>query len=213
LLAIACGPPSAAGHAPAGAAESEAPVVLRPVSREQLKVTEGTVAALPSGELSIEDAKVRAVVAATRGDAAELRFRFLGPSTTIAPLDGGEARQQLGLKLRAADGCNVVYVMWRIEPRSALAISVKRNPGQSRSAQCGTRGYRILPLTVSLPRLSPGASHVLRADLHRDELAVHIDEVEVWRGQLGEEVGAMAGPAGIRTDNVRVAFQLAAGAP
>ena len=29
-----------------------------------------------------------------------------------------DARRQVGLKLRARDGCNVVYVMWRIEPKA-----------------------------------------------------------------------------------------------
>ena len=33
-------------------------------------------------------------------------------------------------KLRAEDACNLVYVMWRIEPQSRLVVSVKRNPGQ-----------------------------------------------------------------------------------
>ena len=73
------------------------------------------------------------------------------------PLASGEMRRQFGLKLRAEDACNLVYAMWRIEPESKLVVSVKSNPGQHTSAQCGNRGYQnIKPLHSSpLPSLRP----------------------------------------------------------
>ena len=41
----------------------------------------------------------------------------------------GELRRQFGLKLRAQDACNLVYVMWRIEPASKLVVSIKCRTG------------------------------------------------------------------------------------
>ena len=183
---------------------------LRPVTLGALRVTEGAV--LPLGDaLGIEAPKVRAVLQAGGAPSAELRFTFLGPTAEIARLDDGEARQQLGLKLRARDACNVLYVMWRVEPQSVLAVQVKRNLGQSRSAECGARGYRKLPVAVPLPHLVPGESHALRADLDGDRLRVRVDGAVVWEGAVGGELAD--GPVGLRTDNVRLRFQLAAVTP
>jgi hypothetical protein len=53
--------------------------------------------------------------------------------------------------LRAEDACNLVYLMWRIEPESRLVVSVKRNPGQHASAECGNRGYQNVKPRYSAP--------------------------------------------------------------
>ena len=41
--------------------------------------------------------------------------------------------------------------MWRIEPESKLVVSVKSNPGQHTSAECGNRGYRNIKPRRSTP--------------------------------------------------------------
>src|SRR5262249_50917915 len=91
---------------------------LRRIDRAQLCVTNGAVAAGPGDKLAIEGASARAVVhdTPTADQAAEIRFQYLGPSRDTRRLASGEVRRQIGLKLRAESGCNLIYAMWRIEP-------------------------------------------------------------------------------------------------
>jgi hypothetical protein len=93
-------------------------------------------------------------------------------------------RRQFGLKLRAQDACNLVYAMWRIEPESKLVVSVKSNPGENSSAQCGNRGYQnIKPRRSSpVPTLEPGATHTLHAVMNGAEMQVFADNSLVWDG-------------------------------
>ena len=109
---------------------------LNAVSRSDLCVTEGSLEATPDRKLSVKVPKLRACVNQSSAQAAEIRFTYLGATSSEARLGSGESRRQVGLKLRAEDACNLVYVMWRIEPQSRLVVSVKRNPGQHASAQC-----------------------------------------------------------------------------
>ncbi len=182
---------------------------LAPVALQGLDVTLGALREA-DGRLLVEAAKFRAVALRRTAPVAELDFTYLGPTEQAAPLASGELRRQLGLKLRAADGCNLVYVMWRIDPKPALVVSIKRNPGKRTHAQCGAGGYRnVKPeRAVPLPKLEPGERHVLRAALAGDRLVVQVDGRAVWEGALGEEILAFDGPVGLRTDNARVAFQL-----
>jgi hypothetical protein len=190
-------------------AASDAPV-LTSLARDQLCVTCGSVRATTSGYLSIEDPKVRAIASTMTLPVAELRFVYQGPTSVSAPLRSGIVRRQLGLKLRAHDGCNVLYVMWRIDPTPRLVVSVKRNPGETLSSQCENHGYRdVVPHLVSpLPALVPGSPHVLHAEQHGDQLEVAVDGVAVWVGKLPADALAFDGPVGFRTDNVRVALRL-----
>jgi hypothetical protein len=122
-------------------------------------------------------------------------------------------RRQFGLKLRAQNGCNLVYAMWRIEPESKLVISVKSNPGMNASSECGNHGYRnIKPRRWSaVPRLNPGDSHALFADMNGSEMRVSVDGNTVWEGDLGPEALSFDGPVGVRTDNGRFEFELLTG--
>ncbi|MEA2752645.1 MAG: hypothetical protein QOI41_6788, partial [Myxococcales bacterium] len=78
---------------------------------------------------------VRAVIAGDRSRAAELAFVYRGPSVSTAPLANGELRRQIGLKLRAQDTCNVVYVMWHVERSPGAFVSVRASCDR-RSAIC-----------------------------------------------------------------------------
>src|SRR4051794_14331529 len=101
----------------------------RGVGLARLDVTAGAVA--QSGTwLQTRSGEMRAVErdGGRHAATARLRFRLLGASDDAAPLGSGLVRQQIGLKLRAADPCNLVYVMWRSAPDSRIAIFVKRNP-------------------------------------------------------------------------------------
>ena len=174
-----------------------------------LRLTEGR--ARPSGgRVVITEPSARGIAPASTGDAAALDIAYLGPSTEIVALASGDVRTQLGLKLRAQDSCNVIYVMWRIAPVSEIVVQLKRNPQATTHAVCGAGGYdRVRPGHHSTPpALVPGTSHVLSAAIDGDDLAVWADQALVWRGTLPPEACALAGPAGFRTDNVRAELAL-----
>jgi hypothetical protein len=122
-------------------------------------------------------------------------------------------RRQFGVKLRAQDACNLVYAMWRIEPESKLVVSVKSNPGEHTSSQCGNRGYQnIKPLrSTPVPTLSFGATHTLRAQMNGAEMKVFTDNSLVWEGSLGPDALSFDGPVGIRSDNARLQLDLMTG--
>ncbi len=193
-IAIGC------GHDPAAPALPLAPA---------LRLTEGT--ARPSGgRVAITEPSTRGVVPESSGDAASLELTYLGPSTQTAALASGAERAQLGLKLRAQDSCNVIYVMWRIEPVAEIVVQLKRNRDATTHAACGAGGYaRVRPGHRSAPpALVPGTSHTLSAAIEGDELRVWADQALVWQGTLPAEARALAGPAGFRTDNVRADLAL-----
>jgi hypothetical protein len=199
-----------------------------PVTLERMKVTQGKLKPLPNGRLRIEDPKVRAVVSSSEepkvqalvsparvgteagARVAELRFTYLGATAEQKPLQSGEMRRQVGLKLRARDGCNVVYVMWRIEPKAGLVVSMKHNPEMHRSDDCGNNGYQtVKPRSrAAVPVLEPGDSHTLRAELTGAELKVTVDGEPVWEGALPAEALTFDGPVGVRSDNGRFDVEL-----
>ncbi len=172
-----------------------------------LRVTKGAIR-----DGAIRDAVVRAQALVAGGDAAELAFTFVGAVARPTPLASGELRHQLGLKLRAANTCNVIYVMWRVAG-GQLAVSVKLNPGARTHTDCGARGYADLApaLARAVPALALGARHVLAARIEGDALVATADGDEVWRGGLPAAAAALVGPIGLRTDNVMLdAVELAA---
>jgi len=202
LLAILVGPHPVAARS-----------ALRPVPAKELCITSGSIESLPSGSLRIVEPKVRAVMSGPHARAAELRFTYLGPAQKEARLGSGELRRQLGLKLRAENGCNVVYVMWRIAPESRLVVQVKRNPGRRTHAECHTEGYRTVRAEESkpCPELTPKEEHRLSAALEGEELRVEADGRRVWEGHLGKDVLEFDGPVGLRSDNAALEFTLLAG--
>ena len=207
-LGIAC----AARAATATGAAADA---LTPVKRQNLCVTEGAVGAAAGATLKVDSAKMRAYVNVATRQIIDAHFTYLGATADSVPLGSGAMRRQFGLKLRAQDACNLVYVMWRVEPESKLVVSVKTNPGQSTSAQCGNRGYRnIKPKRASaIPVLKSGDAHTLHAELNQAGLRVSIDNVTVWEGALGPDAETLNGPVGIRSDNARFELELKTGAP
>src|SRR5262245_41006941 len=91
---------------------------LHKVARQNLCVTEGEVRDAGGGQMEVDSPAMRAVVAGSEPEVAELRFLYRGPTTETSRLASGEVRRQVALKLRAEDTCNVVYVVWRFEPAS-----------------------------------------------------------------------------------------------
>src|SRR6185503_9774022 len=93
---------------------------LTPVAQGAMCVTLGETRPLGDGRFAVADAKVRGYGIRTDGRAAELRFVDRGPSKEVSRLGSGKVFHQLGLKLEAQDGCNVLYVMWRLEPATGV---------------------------------------------------------------------------------------------
>jgi len=184
----------------AACATAEAtPVKLAAIGSESMCVTKGRIASQ-----RITEPTVRAVAVTSSGDGAALTFVFRGDSARTRELANGDARRQLGLKLRAANGCNLVYVMWRLDPHPRLEVSVKWNPGMATHKECGAEGYtKIKPARhAPVPALVAGASHTLHAEIAGDVLAAWIDGSLAWVGELPDDARDMTGPAGIRSDNV-----------
>jgi hypothetical protein len=207
------------GSAPAAVAQKAAPALER-IDRGRLCVTNGVVSPAAGGRLAIETPSSRAVVQTAAGNAAdqiaEIHFQYLGPSRDTKPLASGELRRQIGLKLQAADTCNLIYAMWHIEPDARVAVSIKRNPGQHTHEQCGAHGYiNLKPQggAAAPPAINAGEAHTLRAELHGQELTVTADGKIAWHGSLGSETTLPVGPPGFRTDNARFAIEYFAAAP
>lgn len=196
VLAGACG-----GTRIEAAPSDHVPAIeVAPIASDTLCVTKGQV----DGR-SVTEPTVRGYARGAGGDAAQLTFVYRGESLETRELAGGDARRQLGLKLRAQDSCNVVYVMWRLDPRPKLDVSVKLNPLAKTHEQCGANGYtKLRPYKkLFVPAFEFGATHTLRAEIVGNELFAWIDGRLLWQGRLPEAARALSGPAGIRSDNVQ----------
>jgi len=187
-----------------------APPTLQSVSLADLHITNGSVTEMGDGQLQILRGIVRGVTRHTGYRAAGLHFTYLGHTPKRTPLGSGVVRHQLGLKLSAENTCNLLYVMWEIEPRSQLVVSRKENPGQCMHIQCRNRGYQRLGAVAMAP-IRVGEPHELSARADPGRLQVWVDGSMVWNGAL--ELGAAPDgrSVGIRTDNVKVAFRFEVG--
>jgi hypothetical protein len=195
------------------AASQREPPALPAIAPAALCVTHGETATT-NQRLQIRDPEVRAFARGTTGDAAALAFTYLGPTDATSTLASGDVRQQLGLKLRAQDGCNLVYVMWRIDPKPGIVVQVKQNPGQRTAQQCGANGYTRIKAAHSVKIAAPdvGSEHVLAAALDGDDLVAWVDGRIAWRGSLGGLARGLSGVAGVRSDNVQADIELHAAA-
>jgi hypothetical protein len=188
---------------------------LKPVNRDQMCVTKGALEAGSGSAMEVTVPEMRAVTNYPTRFVAEARFTYLGHTKQDKPLGSGQIRRQFGLKLRAANGCNLVYAMWRIEPQQELVISEKLNPGQTTSAACGTHGYRNLKPSrdVKPPQLREGQTHTLRAEAEGSKMKVFIDNKLHWEGLLDREAVALEGPSGVRSDNGHFKFEFFSSEP
>ncbi len=142
-----------------------------------------------------------------------IRFTYLGPSAEVSHLGNGEVRHQFGIKLKAQDICNLVYVMWNFDTQK-IAVSLKLNPGQRTHEDCLDRGYinNLKPrMTAPPPAVRPDQPHTVYAELEGKELTVKADGRVVWQGTLVPVVLQFKGPVGIRSDNAHVVFDFLAG--
>lgn len=182
----------------------------RSVNPSNVCVTNGIVLEDPSGKLVINSASSRAVARGYNDSSGALRFEYLGPTQDETRLASGVMRRQLGIKLRAEDSCNVIYVMWGIEPETGLVVSMKVNEGKSTHAQCGVKGYKLIPATYQsvIAPIKVGEPRLLAATLdEKGKLTVRVDGKVAWEGIALAPASKMFGYTGIRTDNVRMRFE------
>jgi len=170
----------------------------------------GRIAKTGPTSFSIRSQSVRMDLGREPRGAVQIDFVYRGLGAHDEPLASGELRRQIGLKLRARDTCNVVYVMWHIEPSH---VSVKSNPGQNQHTQCRDRGYvNVTPTSIptEIAAIRVGERHTLRAAIVGDELHVVADDVLSWVGRLPPQAFDFDGPVGIRSDNADFDVELRA---
>jgi hypothetical protein len=178
----------------------------QPVTADALRFTQGEIESPATDLLTVRVSRMRAVVSRDTPQHIELLFRYLGPSSENRPLSSGEERRQVGLKLQSQDPCNLIYVMWRLEPErkpDEVVVSRKYNPGKRTSKECGNGGYVNLK-SKSAPKVKAGSQstwHHLRAHLQEGKLTVTVDQNDPWVCALDKESVTLHGPVGIRTDN------------
>ena len=163
--------------------------------------------------LMVSTKEMRATLKARTQQNVTVKFTYLGPTREVAHLGSGEVRSQFGIKLRAQDTCNIVYVMWHFAPDQRIAVSVKRNPGQRTHAECLDHGYisNFKPrVSVPLRPVHPDEPHTLSASMQGSNLTVKADDSVVWEGDLGPVALEFDGPVGLRSDNARVVFDFLA---
>jgi hypothetical protein len=203
-LILGAGHPLASQPFP-GADETE---TRETVHSGDFEVTDGAIQS-SHNRLLVESPEMRAVIrSSTIHHKAEVNFAYLGPTSRVSKLANGEVRHQFGLKLRAQDVCNLVYVMWNFDSQK-VAVSVKLNPGQRTHEQCLDHGYinDIKPdVKADPPALQIDEPHTLAADLDGRHLNVTADSKVVWRGTLPLVALQFDGPVGLRSDNARVVF-------
>ena len=187
-------------------ASAQAP---NPVAPSQVCVTNGEISKQNDKTFTIESPSSRAVAKSSDDNFGAIEFEYLGPTSKDAPLASGRIVRQLGVKLNARDSCNVVYIMWNIDPDVGVQISTKVNPTKSTHAQCGVKGYKLIYESKpgEIPAIRIGEPRRLEAALKDRILTVKIDDKDVWHGDIGADAVKSSGYSGIRTDNVRVRFK------
>lgn len=176
-------------------------------------VSDGKIERTAGERLGVNSKEMRATLKNTsRTQRVSLNFTYLGPSQEVSHLGNGEVRHQFGIKLKAQDICNLVYVMWNFDTQK-IAVSVKLNPGQRTHEDCLDRGYinNIKPMrSAPPPPVRIGQAHTLYADLQGQQLTVKADGTLVWQGTLVPVVLGFNGPLGLRSDNAHVIFDFVA---
>lgn len=173
-------------------------------------VSDGNIQSAKGHRLSVSTKEMRATLKFTTEQTATVKFTYLGPTREVSRMGKGEV-SQFGLKLRAQDDCNVIYVMWHFGPDQKITVSIKRNPGKRTHAQCLDRGYinNFKPrLSDAPPAVEPSQPHVLTATMNGSDLSVTADNKLVWWGDLGPVALTLRGPVGLRSDNARLLFDL-----
>ena len=106
------------------------PPVNAQLQPKDFDVPDGKIETAAGNRLIVSTKEMRATLKFPTQQNVTVKFAYLGPTMEVSRLGNGEVRSQFGIKLRAQDTCNIVYIMWHLAPDQKIAVSVKRNPGQ-----------------------------------------------------------------------------------
>jgi hypothetical protein len=178
----------------------------------ELEVTSSSLTELEPTTLSINDPSTRATLKTGIAQVACLQFRYLGPTSNRVASGSGTEFHQIGLKLRSKDPCNLIYVMWRIQPTQELVIQTKRNVNQSTSEGCHNQGYTTVARIPFQPFLT-GQLYEFMAWVQTDpggnsEVCCWVNWQEVLRAPIDSAfIQDVNGLRGIRSDNGQYNFR------
>jgi hypothetical protein len=180
------------------------------------EVSDGKIEETAGNRLMVSSKEMRATLKKTgTSQNVTVKFTYLGPAREVSHLGNDEVRHQFGIKLKAQDICNLVYVMWNFDTQK-IVVSVKLNPGQRTHEHCLDHGYinNTKPqIWMPPPPVEVGQPHTLSAELEGQELKVKADGKVAWGGTLAPVVLEFKGPVGIRSDNAQVMFDFLVGGP
>ena len=174
-------------------------------------VDDGRIEKAAGNRLMVSTKEMRSTLRFQTQQNIRVDFTYLGPTREVSRLGNGEVRSQFGIKLRAQDTCNIVYVMWHFAPDQKVAVSVKRNPGMRTHEECFDNGYinNIRPrISAPPPAVHPDQPHTFAASMNGSSLNVTADSKVVWEGDLGRVALEFDGPVGLRSDNAHVVFDV-----
>ena len=174
-----------------------------------LDVTDGKIQPARGRRLSVSTKEMRATLKFTTEQTATVKFTYLGPTKDATRPASAKVLSQFGIKLRAQNDCNAIYIMWRFAPDQKIAVSIQRNPGKRTHSEYLDRGYinNLKPrLSDTPPPVAPNQPHVLTVTMSDSDLSVTADNKLVWWGDLGPVALTLRGPVGLRSDNARLLF-------
>jgi hypothetical protein len=186
---------------------------MRQIGLQDLDVTSGPITAQEPGLLRVADPIIRATVPGSSAISACVQFRYRGAVQDPRPSGSGRFLHQIGLMLRAANPCNLIYLTWRLLPEEEIVLQVKRNPDATMSNQCpGGSGYQRIA-ACGYPPFREGELHEVLATVSPRSDGSADTEVWIdWRKVLDvsiapELLDGIAGPPGLRTDNGQFDFR------
>jgi hypothetical protein len=190
-----------------------APATLAQLQLSDFDVTNGKIEKAAGNRLMVNAREMRANLKVQTPQSVTLRFTYLGPTTEVARMASGAVFTQLGIKLRAQDFCNAVFVSWHFAPQQRISVSVRRNPGMAREGCVGKGNVNNITPRVFAPppAIQPNEPHTLTASMDGSKLTVTADGKIVWQRDLGPVVLEFNGPVGLLSDNARVIFDVSAG--
>ncbi len=189
------------------------PIATAQVQPSDFDVPDGKIERAAENRLMVSTKEMRATLKFQTSQKVTVKFTYLGPTKEVSRLGNGEVRSQFGIKLRAQDTCNIVYIMWHFAPDQKIAVSVKRNPGKRTHEDCLDNGYinNIKPRVSAPPTpVHPDQPHTFSASMSGSNLTVTADDRVVWEGDLGPVALEFDGPVGLRSDNAHVVFDFLA---
>lgn len=144
----------------------------------------------------------------TGQDDTVVMFEYLGDTATLIPLSDGTYRRQVCAQVLKQDPCNVLYACWR--NTGLVQVSMKSNPTQHTSSECGDGGYTTVGQFTG-PALTSSETlvHSLHLTLNSGHttLTTQVDATTPVQHSLPSSTTALTSTVfGLRSDNSVLRF-------